>query len=69
MKMVVTFLPPAMTQSVRAFDSAMVISGSTRIASRSPEIRVAAVGDQRRRSSPGGRSSETATFAAATWTE
>jgi hypothetical protein len=48
--------------SARARDSSMLISESTRIASRSPKMSVEVVGDQRRRSSPGGRSSETATL-------
>src|SRR5437764_1156615 len=47
----------------------MVISGSTSTASRSPWIKVEAVGDHSRRDSPGGRSSETAGFDGATYTE
>ncbi|MEV5745331.1 hypothetical protein AB0L30_35175 [Microbispora rosea] len=65
-KTVVTFLPVATTQSARARDSSMVMSGSTRTASFAPWMRVDAVGDHIRRASPGGRSSETTNFEGAT---
>ncbi|MEU8221730.1 hypothetical protein [Kribbella sp. NPDC048915] len=53
-KIVVRFFPVAAIQPARSSPSAWVISGSTRTASRSPWIRVAAVGDHIRRTSPGG---------------
>ncbi len=58
-EMAVTFFPAAATQPANARDSSFVRSASTRTASRTLQISVDAVGDQIRRPSLGGRSSNT----------
>src|SRR5712664_2992980 len=64
--MVFRFLPLAPIQSESARVSSTVISGSTRTASRLPEIRVAEIGENIRLGKPGGTSSVTTGFDGAT---